>query len=140
MYDTYLLDVTEFPEHHPGGAHLITSCKSSDIGDKMAGHFPLTLKLATSMSIGTMEKEIKEYIDRDAPILPQIWNIDHDTYQKIIHLPHWIFSISPKMFATPFIESYSYCKWYHIGYVPFAAMLIYYYTYVQYHWHQVSLA
>lgn len=77
VYDTYVLDVTEFASEHPGGAHLVTRYKSKDITENMVGHFPLTLKLANSLAIGTLEKEIKNYIDREQPILPQIWDIDH---------------------------------------------------------------
>lgn len=31
VYDSYVLDVTEFATHHPGGAHLISRFSSKDL-------------------------------------------------------------------------------------------------------------
>lgn len=56
VYDTYVLDVTSFVEHHPGGASLISNLSSKDITKDMAGHFPLSYQLADSMAIGSLKK------------------------------------------------------------------------------------
>lgn len=56
--DTYVLDVTNFTKRHPGGSSLITHYASKDISDDMKGHFPLSFKLADSMAIGSLKKDI----------------------------------------------------------------------------------
>lgn len=54
-------------------------------------------------------------------------------------MPHWVFQLSPRMFANPFLEQLSYCSWYNILFVPYLLMFYYYYTQVQYQWHEVSI-
>ena len=57
-------------------------------------------------------------IDPDKALLPQIWNMDHETYLKVIDSPHWLFVNSPRMFETDFFEGFSHNKWYHIFFIP----------------------
>ena len=58
-------------------------------------------------------------IDPNVALMPQIWNMDHATYLKIIDSPHWLFVNSPRMFETDFLETFSHNKWYMIFIVPF---------------------
>lgn len=89
----------------------------------MASHFPLSLTMANSMVVGTFEKEIKRMINPDRALLPQIWNMDHDTYLKVIDSPHWLFVNSPRMFEMDFFERFSHNKWYHIFPLPLLIVL-----------------
>lgn len=98
VFDGYVLDATSFAKHHPGGAGLILNYSSKDITKEMSAHHPLSLIMANSMVIGTFEKEIKRMINPDQALLPQIWNMDHQTYLKIIDSPSWLFVNSPRMF------------------------------------------
>ncbi len=56
MYDDYVLDVTTFAHHHPGGAGLIINYKSKNIKDQMDYHHPLSLRMADTMIIGGFKK------------------------------------------------------------------------------------
>lgn len=56
VYDDYVLDVTSFANHHPGGSGLILHYKNTDITSKMGEHHSLSLVMADSMVIGTFEK------------------------------------------------------------------------------------
>ena len=85
----------------------------------MESHFPLSLTLANTMVIGTFEKEIKQLIDPEKPIVKQIWNMDYESYLKVIDSPHWLFVESPRMFESNFFEWFSHNKWYHIYFFPF---------------------
>jgi hypothetical protein len=42
-------------------------------------------------------------IDPDQPLLGQVWNMDHETYLKVIDSPHWLFVDSPRMFQIDFL-------------------------------------
>jgi len=64
----------------------------------MKFHHPLTMIMANSMVIGTFKKEIARIINPEQPLLPQIWDIDHEGYMKVINSPHWLFVPSPRMF------------------------------------------
>lgn len=118
IFDGYVLDATSFSKHHPGGAGLILNYSSKDITKQMSAHHPLSLIMANSMVIGTFEKEIKRLINPDQPLLPQIWNMDHQSYLKIIDSPSWLFVNSPRMFQTDFFEMFSHNKWYNIFIIP----------------------
>lgn len=91
----------------------------------MSSHFPLSLIMANSMVIGSFEKDIKRMISPDRALLPQVWDMDHQTYLKVIDSPHWLFVNSPRMFQTDFFEMFSHIKWYHIFFVPLAIMMNY---------------
>jgi hypothetical protein len=54
--------------------------------------------MANSMVIGTFKKEIARIIDPEKALLPQIWDLDHEAYMKVINSPHWLFVPSPRMF------------------------------------------
>lgn len=77
------------------------------------------------MVIGSFEKDIKRMIDPNKALMPQVWNMDHQTYLKIIDSPHWLFVNSPRMFETDFFESFSHNKWYNIFIVPTAILANY---------------
>jgi len=64
----------------------------------MKFHHPLTPLMANSMIIGSFKKEISRIIDPQKPLLPQVWNLDEDSYKKIINSPHWMFVPTPRMF------------------------------------------
>jgi hypothetical protein len=64
-------------------------------------------------------------INPDQALLPQVWNMDHQTYLKIIDSPHWLFVNSPRMFETDFFEMFSHNKWYNIFIVPLAIAITY---------------
>jgi hypothetical protein len=64
----------------------------------MKFHHPLTLIMANSMVIGSFKKEISRIIDPTLPFMPQIWDLDKDSYMKVINSPHWLFVPSPRMF------------------------------------------
>ena len=119
VFDSYVLDATSFAKHHPGGAGLILNYQAKDITDEMNAHFPLSLTMANSMVVGSLETEIRRLINPDKALLPQIWEMDHATYLKIINSPHWLFVESPKMFESSFCEQFSHNKWYNIFIVPF---------------------
>lgn len=72
------------------------------------------------MAVGTFKKDIERVIDPDVALMPQIWNLDHQTYLKVIDSPHWLFVNSPRMFESDFFESLSHNKWYHIFFLPLA--------------------
>lgn len=69
-----------------------------NVDEQMKFHHPLTLIMANSMVIGTFKKEISRIIHPDQPLMPQIWNLDHESYMKVINSPHWLFVPSPRMF------------------------------------------
>lgn len=50
----------------------------------MKGHHPLSLKMADSIIIGSFKKEISKYIDPSKPLMDQVWDMDHETYLKIV--------------------------------------------------------
>ena len=77
------------------------------------------------MAVGTFKKDIERVIDPDVALMPQIWNLDHQTYLKVIDSPHWLFVNSPRMFESDFFESLSHNKWYHIFFLPLAWALGY---------------
>lgn len=84
----------------------------------MKGHFPLSLKMANTMVIGTIEKDIRRVIDPTQPLMSQIWKMDHDSYLKLVESPHWLFVESPRMFETDLAELFSHNQWYAIYPVP----------------------
>lgn len=57
----------------------------------MQFHHPLTVVMANTMAIGSFRKEIERIVNPDQPLSPQIWNIDKETYMKLINSPHWMF-------------------------------------------------
>jgi cytochrome b involved in lipid metabolism len=77
VQDDYVLDVTTFAPHHPGGSSFLKNSNLKNIGEEMKFHHPLTLTLANSMTIGSFKKEISRIIDPTRPFLKQIWNLDH---------------------------------------------------------------
>jgi 4-hydroxysphinganine ceramide fatty acyl 2-hydroxylase len=113
-----VLDVTTFAEHHPGGGVLLQNKNLKSIDEQMKFHHPLTLIMANSMVIGTFRKEISRIIDPEKPLLAQIWDLDHESYMKVINSPHWLFVPSPRMFQTDFCEFFSHNKWYAILVLP----------------------
>lgn len=84
----------------------------------MKFHHPLSLIMANTMVIGSFKKDISRLIQPDLPLMPQIWNIDHQSYMKIVESPHWLFAPSPRMFESDFFESLSHNKWYTITILP----------------------
>ena len=44
LYDDYILDVTSFNPHHPGGGLLLRNNNLTDISEQMKFHHPLTVK------------------------------------------------------------------------------------------------
>ena len=113
-----ILDVTSFAVHHPGGALLLQNNSLKDVKEQMKFHHPLTLVMANSMIIGSFKKEISRIIDPDTPLLPQIWNLNHEDYLTVINSPHWLFVPSPRMFETDFFEAFSHNKWYAVPVMP----------------------
>ena len=89
----------------------------------MESHFPLSLTLANTMVIGTFEKEIRRLINPDQPLVQQIWNMDYESYLRVVDSPHWLFVNSPRMFESNFFEWFSHNKWYHIYFVPMTIIL-----------------
>jgi cytochrome b involved in lipid metabolism len=79
-----VLDATTFAAHHPGGAGLILNYQSKNITDQMNGHHPLSLRMANSIVIGSFKKDISRLINPDKPLMDQIWDMDHETYLKVV--------------------------------------------------------
>jgi hypothetical protein len=50
----------------------------------MRGHHPLSLKMADSIIIGSFKKEVSKLIDVNKPLMDQVWDMDHQTYLKIV--------------------------------------------------------
>ena len=123
VFDDYVLDATTFASHHPGGDGLILNYRSKDITEEMKGHFPLSLKMANTMVIGSIEKDIRRVIDPTKALMPQIWDMDHDSYLKLVESPHWLFVESPRMFETNAAELFSHNQWYAIYPVPLIIIL-----------------
>lgn len=82
--------------------------------------------MANSMVVGTFRKEIERMIDPDVALMPQIWNMDHESYLKVIDSPHWLFVNSPRMFESDFFEMFSHNKWHNIFFIPLAFMINYF--------------
>jgi 4-hydroxysphinganine ceramide fatty acyl 2-hydroxylase len=122
------MDATTFASHHPGGAGLILNYQSKDVSEQMKGHHPLSLKMADSLIIGGFKKEISKYINPDKPLMDQVWDMDHETYLKIVESPHWLFVPSPRMFESDFNEWFSHNKWQRIFILPFLLVLYWIYT------------
>ncbi len=122
-----MLDVTSFAPHHPGGSGLIKRYQNKDISKQMDGHFPLSLVMANTMSIGSIRKDIEKIIKPDEPLMRQIWDLDHTTYLKIVDSPHWLFVPSPRMFETDFMEMLSHNKWHTI--IPLPLLCVIYMAY-----------
>lgn len=76
ILDDYVLDVTSFNSHHPGGGVLLRNKQLQDIKEEMKFHHPLTLIMANTMAIGSFRKEIHRLVDPDKPLSPQIWKAD----------------------------------------------------------------
>lgn len=119
VLDDYILDVTTFASHHPGGGAMLSKSNLKNIAEQMKFHHPLTLIMANSMVVGSFKKEITRIIDPTLPFMPQIWDLDRESYMKVINSPHWLFVPSPRMFETDFIEFFSHNKWYAITILPF---------------------
>lgn len=103
----------------------------------MKFHHPLTLIMANSMVIGSFRKEISRIIHPDKPLLPQIWDLDEQSYMKIINSPHWLFVPSPRMFESDFIEFFSHNKWYSITVLPLVVITYMFYSIPS--WHNFNL-
>jgi 4-hydroxysphinganine ceramide fatty acyl 2-hydroxylase len=120
--------VTTFATHHPGGGVLLRNFNLKNVDEQMKFHHPLTLMMANSMVIGTFKKEISRIINPDQPLLPQIWNLDHESYLKVINSPHWLFVPSPRMFEWSFFEFFSHNKWFSITVLPFLVIFSMFYS------------
>ena len=57
--------------------------------------------------------------------MTQVWDMDHQTYLKVMDSPHWLFVNSPKMFETDFLDMFSHNKWPSIFFIP-AVFVAYY--------------
>jgi cytochrome b involved in lipid metabolism len=62
ILDDYILDVTSFAPHHPGGALLVRQSNLKNVEEEMKFHHPLTLHMATTMAIGSFKKDIQRII------------------------------------------------------------------------------
>lgn len=60
--------------------------------------------------------------------MPQIWDLDKQSYMKVINSPHWLFVPSPRMFETDFVEFFSHNKWYAITLLPFLVISYMFYS------------
>lgn len=98
LLDDTVLDVTTFAEHHPGGGVLLRNQREKDVSAEMKWHHPLSLVMANTMAVGSFKKEISRLIKPDRAFMPQIWELDHETYMKVVNSPHWLFVPSPRMF------------------------------------------
>lgn len=77
ILDDYVLDVSSFQCHHPGGAVLLKNKNLKSVDEEMKFHHPLTLIMANTMVIGSFKKEIERLIDPDLPLMPQIWKLSN---------------------------------------------------------------
>jgi hypothetical protein len=118
ILDDYVLDVSTFQCHHPGGAVLLRNKNLQAVDQEMAFHHPLSLTMANSMVVGSFKKEVSRLIDPNLPLMTQVWGLNRENYLNIINSPHWLFVPSPRMFETDFFEAFSHIKWYHILFLP----------------------
>lgn len=65
VFDDYVLDVSTFQSHHPGGGVLLQNKNLKNVDEEMKFHHPLTLIMANSMVIGSFKKEVKRIINPD---------------------------------------------------------------------------
>lgn len=70
-------------------------------------------------------------IDPDKALMPQVWNMNHEEYLKVINSPHWLFVNSPRMFESDLIEPLSHNKWYHIFFLPLI-LLMYWFSHTDF--------
>ena len=56
ILDDYVLDISSFQTHHPGGGALLRQKHLQTIDQEMKFHHPLTLKMANTMIIGSFKK------------------------------------------------------------------------------------
>ena len=98
IFDDYVLDVSTFQCHHPGGGLLLKNKNLKSVDEEMKFHHPLSLVMANSMVIGSYKKEISRMIDPEQPLMPQVWNLNNEEYMKVINSPHWLFVPTPRMF------------------------------------------
>ena len=69
----------------------------------MEFHHPLSVTMATTMSIGSFKRQADKMINPDKSLALQIWNANYETYLKIINSPHWLFTDSPRLFDNPYL-------------------------------------
>lgn len=60
--------------------------------------------------------------------MDQVWDMDHETYLKIVESPHWLFVPSPRMFESDFNEWFSHNKWQRIFILPFIICVYWLYS------------
>ena len=82
---------------------MLAEKSGKDVTEELKGHKPLSFVLADTMAIGSLNRDIKRELDYSQPLMPQIWNMPHEQYMRIINLPHWMFVESPRMFQTNFM-------------------------------------
>ena len=119
---------------------LLRNKNVKKIDEEMRFHHPLTLIMANSMVIGSFKKEIARIIRPDEPLLPQIWDLDEQSYMKIINSPHWLFVPSPRMFQSDFVEFFSHNKWYSIILLPLLVISYMFYSIPSYHGFSLPLS
>ena len=56
ILDDYILDVSTFQCHHPGGGAFLKNKNLQKVDEEMKFHHPLTLRMANSMIIGSFKK------------------------------------------------------------------------------------
>lgn len=57
-----MLDVTTFARHHPGGEGFLLSYQNKDISEAFKMHYELSYKMADSLVIGTLKKDLERLI------------------------------------------------------------------------------
>lgn len=137
ILDHAVLDVTTFAPHHPGGQALLHTHNLERVDEQLQFHHPLTLRLADSMAIGSLKKELTHLVDPNQALLSQLWNLTHEQYLTLIHSPQWLLEPSPRMFASNFLEPFSHSKWYHV--LPLQLLTIAYLFYLVPHWDDFHL-
>lgn len=77
----------------------------------MKFHHPLTINMANTMAIGSFKKDIERLIDPNNALLTEIWKLNHEQYLHVVQSPYWLFTDSPKMFETAWIDAFSHATW-----------------------------
>lgn len=77
-------------------------------------HYELTYKMADSMVIGSLKKDLARLITPELPLMTQVWELNHQQYLEVVESPYWLFCPSPRMFKSSFFEMLSHNLWYHV--------------------------